>query len=250
MSDSSVTTASGYTLYLNNGKTSGDVHINTGSPNSTVFVDKGYLVAPLISTRSADQRVSSDTGYTLYLNNDKTSGDVHINTGSSGSQTFVDHGSVQILNGTAILNSPVQYSSFTVPTSTSQLGYTNRLAAPTYVQSANTVGGYGANGDPSVNLPPGVWLLNYDMTVTAATNFSAYTSVGVVVGSGSGSGHFQTANAVPYDAAYFPTTNSNGSCVVTLTSTTNVAFAYSVRALSGFVGGFTLDGGFSYTRLA
>ena len=48
---------------------------------------------------SGDTKLTSRSGFTTFINNDKTSGDVRINTGSSGSNVIVENGNVGI--GTA-----------------------------------------------------------------------------------------------------------------------------------------------------
>lgn len=56
-------------------------------------------------TFTAGGRLTTASGSSLFLNNDKTSGDCHINTGSSSSNTYIDNGSLYVTSGNLTLSS-------------------------------------------------------------------------------------------------------------------------------------------------
>jgi hypothetical protein len=130
-------------LYLNDskGSTSGDIHMNTGSNNSNVYIDNGSLNISSGNLNSASGNLNIPAGNLnvtgnvycnwitptlgiqtnqiqphnnatlsvstlndpqhLYLNDSKgsTSGDIHMNYGSTNSNVYIDNGSLNISAG-------------------------------------------------------------------------------------------------------------------------------------------------------
>jgi hypothetical protein len=78
----------------------GNVGIGTASPSSLLHVNgTGKFIdisTPTINSGSADLRLSTGNGNTVFLNNDKSSGNVNINTGSPNSNVIINNGSLGI----------------------------------------------------------------------------------------------------------------------------------------------------------
>lgn len=65
--------------------------------SNTIIASSGVSIASGQSyTGATDTRLTSASASTTYINNDKTSGDLRINTGSTNSTTYFDNGIVQI----------------------------------------------------------------------------------------------------------------------------------------------------------
>jgi hypothetical protein len=90
-------------LYLNNNKTGGDIHLNTDSLNSKVFIDNGQLFVRGIVTEeikgSYDLNVTTRNESILYLNKNKGSGDIRLNNNCLNSNVIIDNGNLIIDNG-------------------------------------------------------------------------------------------------------------------------------------------------------
>jgi len=63
--------------------------------NGGITTGAAAITTPSI-TSTTDLRINSANATTLYLNNDKTSGDTRINTGSASSNTYIDNGFLNI----------------------------------------------------------------------------------------------------------------------------------------------------------
>ena len=125
--DARFTSSSGYSTYINNDKTSGDLMINTTSTNSNVIIENGKLAIGKMNpstaldlsgafnlngvitsssgrfTATGDARITSGNGSVTYINNDKSSGDLRMNTNSVNSHVYIENGDLYCLSGAIYL---------------------------------------------------------------------------------------------------------------------------------------------------
>jgi hypothetical protein len=105
--DLRITSALGKTLYLNNDKTSGDVHFNAGSPNSNIIIDNGKLVTPSLEISGAGGIVGKGTSGSDRLvriwDNLSVNNNLNVNTVNTGSLNIANSGgNITGINGNAI----------------------------------------------------------------------------------------------------------------------------------------------------
>ena len=139
--DARYTSANTFATFINNDKTSGHLYLNTSSPSSNVIVQNGnvgigttnpaYKLDVTGTTRlngavitnannidcgiatvyakwhsSAESaRFTSASGYTTYINNDKSSGHLEINASSPNSNMYLSNGHFYFGANTSILKS-------------------------------------------------------------------------------------------------------------------------------------------------
>jgi microcystin-dependent protein len=237
-SNLALTTANGFITYINTGKTSGDVRINTGSPNSNTFVDNGYFLIG-----------SPSTGTNFYISQPNST-QAGIYSGSLNNYTATDYceGMFLLNNG---YGAEIQGGRIGTTTDVCNLGFHNNGTTLNFLSAQNTTGS--AQNNPvsitgqvnisgSLSLNGNYGILSYNpigtiihncsasiglplllcngQTISRTTYASLFAVIGTTYGSGDGSTTFQIPN---YSGAFLRGMGSQTPASITYASDVNPA---------------------------
>lgn len=136
-----------------------DTSFTTGTITSTNATINN-LTYQNLSTNANDGRITTSSGKVLYLNNDKTSGDITINSGSTSSNVNISNGHLNISNGNIYLsNGTLSTSGYVI---TNNLKFTNFYNSSSIQNFENT---FDSVSQTKTNLTS-----NVGIAFTAATN--------------------------------------------------------------------------------